>query len=251
MWHLPLTFLAGLIGEGYATVIGSGGVLIQFALATLGLPLATVVATDIGGAQGADWGIIVASARSIWNNKKMLAMLTFPTLLGGITGTTFLVYIPVTLLKIVLIVGLSTLFTYVLIGKKAELVAFESLEIRPKKYPLIFLVMLVLGVYGNVSGVGSGTFAKFAYLSLLRISFVESLGIASIIALPATIYSVVITGWSGFIAWPYFLMIFIGAFLGANFVARHVRTIPERYLRSLLLVVISLYLLYLIASLIA
>lgn len=30
LWHLPVVFLAGLIGEGYATIVGSGGVLIQF-----------------------------------------------------------------------------------------------------------------------------------------------------------------------------------------------------------------------------
>ncbi len=238
-----------MVGEGYATVIGSGGVLIQFTLAALGLPLATVVATDIGAAQGADWGILVATKRSVWKNKRTLLMLAAPTTLGGIVGTTFLISIPLMLLKIVLIIGLSALLAYVLVGPKTELAAFENIEISARQYPLIFTVMFVLGVYGNVSGVGVGTFAKFAYLSLLRISFVESLGIASIIALPAAVYSVIVTGISGLIAWSYFAMIFIGAFLGANFVAKHVRKIPEAYLRGLLLVVITLYLLYLVANL--
>lgn len=248
-WHLSIVFLAGLIGEGYATIVGSGGVLIQFTLVTLGLPLAMVVATDIGGASGADWGIIAASSRNIWKNKKVLFMLATPTLVGGIIGSTFLIYIPIVLLKVVLIIGLTVLLTYMLIGKKAEFQAFENLDISRRKYPLVFLVMLVLGIYGNVSGVGSGTFAKFAYLSLLRISFVESLGIASIIALPATIYSVIATGLSGLIAWPYFAMIFLGAFVGANFVAKHIRKVSEKYLRTFLILIISIYLIYLISSL--
>lgn len=251
LWHLPLVFLAGLVGEGYATIVGSGGVLIQFTLAMLGLPLAMVVATDIGGASGADWGIIAASSRNILKNKKVLLMLATPTLIGGIIGSTFLIYIPVVLLKIVLIVGLTALLTYVLIGKKAEIQAFENLDISARKYLFVFLVMLVLGVYGNVSGVGSGTFAKFAYLTLLRISFIESLGIASVIALPATIYSIIATGLAGLIAWPYFVMIFMGAFIGANFVAKHARKVPERYLRILLMSIISLYLIYLASSLIS
>lgn len=249
LWHLPIVFLAGLIGEGYATIVGSGGVLIQFVLAAIGLPLAVVVATDIGGSQGADLGIIAASSRNIWNNKKLLLLLATPVFIGGIIGTIFLIYIPVTLLKIVLIVGLALLLVWMFIGKKAELQTFESLDISMQKYPLIFLAMFVLGVYGNVSGVGVGTFQKFAFLSLLRVSFIESLGISSIVALPAGIFSIIATGISGLIAWPYFFVIMLGSFIGANFVARHVQKVPEKYLRILLVAIICLYLTYLVLSL--
>lgn len=251
LWHVPVVFLAGLVGEGYATIIGSGGVLIQFVLVTLGLPLAVVVATDIGGSQGADLGIIAASSGGIWKNRKVLFLLAFPLLIGGIIGTIFLIYIPVALLKLVLIVGLVLLLPYLIAGKKKELQAFAGLDISARQYPLVFLVMLVLGIYGNVSGVGSGTFQKFAFLSLLRVSFVESLGISSIITLPAGIFSIVATGMSGLIAWPYFVMILVGSFIGGNVVARHVRKIPEQYLRALLITIISLYLIYLVVSVIS
>src|SRR3989344_4934066 len=100
--HLVVVFFAGLIGEGYATIIGSGGVLIQFVLAALGLPLAVVVATDIGGSQGAELGVIAASKKNIWNNRKALLLLATPLLVGGVVGTLFLIYIPVLLLKVVL-----------------------------------------------------------------------------------------------------------------------------------------------------
>jgi uncharacterized protein len=247
--HLLASFFAGLVGEGYATIVGSGGVLIQFVLATLGLPLAVVVATDIGGSQGADLGIIAASSRKILQNKKTLLMLAAPVFIGGVVGTLFLIYIPVTLLKLVLIVGLSMLLVYILIGKKAEIQAFENINLSFARYSLVFLVMFVLGVYGNISGVGSGTFNRFAYLSLLRVSFVESLGLTSLIALPATLFSTVVTAMSGLIAWPYFLAIFVGSFIGANFMARHARKVPENYLRALLIVVIVLYLAYLVYGL--
>ncbi len=248
-WHLLFAFLAGLIGEGYAALVGSGGVLIQFTLATLGLPLAVLVATDIGGSQGADLGIIAASSRKMLNNKKLLFMLTLPVFIGGVVGTIFLVYIPVLLLKAVLIIGLSLLLMYILIGKKAELQAFENINLSWRRYSLIFVVMFVLGIYGNVSGVGVGTFNRFAYASLLRIGFVESLGITSLIVIPATLFSTIVTGISGLIAWPYFIMIFVGSFIGANFVSRHIRKVPEKYLRTLLLTLVILYLVYLVCSL--
>lgn len=248
-WHLPFAFLAGLIGEGYATLVGSGGVLIQFTLATLGLPLAVVVATDIGGSQGADLGVIAASSRKMWNNKKLLLMLALPVFVGGVVGTIFLVYIPVLLLKAVLIIGLSLLLMYVVIGKKAELQAFENIHLSWHRYPLIFVVMFILGIYGNVSGVGVGTFNRFAYVSLLRVGFIESLGLASLIALPATLFSTIVTAMSGLITWPYFIMIFVGSFIGANFMSRHIRKVPEKYLKTLLISLIVLYLAYLVYSL--
>ena len=43
--HLVVVFFAGLIGEGYATVIGSGGVLIQFVLAALAARKALISAS--------------------------------------------------------------------------------------------------------------------------------------------------------------------------------------------------------------
>jgi len=249
IWHLVLAFFAGLIGEGYATLVGSGGVLIQFTLAAIGLPLAVVVATDIGGSQGADFGIIAASSRKILNNKRLLFLLAAPVFIGGVVGTIFLVYIPVALLKAVLIIGLSLLLVYILMGRRAELQTFEHIHLSWHRYPLIFVVMFVLGVYGNISGVGVGTFNRFAYVSLLRVGFVESLGLTSLIALPPTLFSTIFTGMSGLIAWPYFITIFIGSFVGANFVSRYIRNVPEKYLRALLLTVIAFYLAYLVQSL--
>ncbi len=249
IWHILVAFFSGLVGEGYATLVGSGGVLIQFALAGLSLPLVMVVATDIGGSQGADLGILAASSKKLFNNKELLIKLALPVTAGGIVGTLFLIYIPVLLLKAVLIVGLSLLLMYVLIGKKAEIQAFENIHLSWQRYPLVFLVMFVLGVYGNVSGVGVGTFNRFAYVSLLRVGFIESLGLTSLIGLPATLFSTIVTGMSGLIAWPYYFSIFFGSFIGAHVVSRYVRRVPEHYLRALLLTVIVFYLTYLIYSL--
>ncbi len=248
LWHLPAVFMAGLIGEGYATVIGSGGILIQFVLVSLGMPLSAVVATDIAGSTGANFGIITASPRSIWKNKKLLLLLTVPCLIGGVIGTLFLIYIPVLWLKYIIIAGLVLLLFYMFLGKQAETRMVETLEINPKQYPLLFAVVGFLGLYGNVSGVGVGTFQKVSFVSILRITFADSLGIGTISSLPAQVFSIVVTAITGLIAWPYFLALFLGSYVGANFVTRYVRKIPDIYLRSLLVILAILYLTYLISS---
>ncbi len=248
LWHLPVVFLAGLVGEGYAVVIGSGGILIQFALAALGLPLPVVIATDIAGCLGSNAGVIAATPRSIWNNRKLLLMLGIPALLGGIVGTIFLIKISITILTYVLIVALIGLLSYMMFARKFEPQTPESLQIGLKQYPLVSGIMFGLGVHGNISGVGTGTFEKIAFTSLLRLKVADGIGISYIIDLPTTIFSLVVTAIAGLISWPYLLTLWVGNFIGSHYVAKHIRKIPDGYLRILLMIITVCYLVYLISS---
>jgi uncharacterized membrane protein YfcA len=246
LWHLPVVFLAGLAAEGYGTIIGSGGVLIQFVLAALGMPLPVVVATDIAGTIGGNVGVIAATPRTIWDSKKLLIMLTLPFFLGGMLGTVFLIYISLTLLKWVLVAGLIGLLACMLGRKEAPPQAAETLEIDSRKYPILFIIMLILGVYSNTSGVGAGSFQRLALLSILQITIVDGMGINCIVELPGGIFSLVVTAASGLIAWPYLFALWAGAFLGGKYAVTYARRIPDVYLRTLLVFVVALYLAYLI-----
>ena len=251
LWHLPVTFLAGLVGEGYATAIGSGGVLIQFALAALGLPLANVVATDLAGCMGADAGIlsVLMAPRKIWNKRKLFLQLTIPITLGGITGTFFLIHVPAKTLTYILIIGLSLLLLHLLVGKQKTLQSLDELHIGRRQYTLLFIVLFVLGVYGNISGVGSGTFMKLVFISMLRISVIESMGIGTLVTLPAALFSLGATATAGLILWPYCLTLWISTFIGARYMVGVVRKVPNSWLRGLLMGVVSLYLIWLLVSL--
>ncbi len=246
-WHLPVVFVAGLIGEGYGTVIGSGGILIQFTLAGLGMPLPSVVATDIAGTIGANVGVITASPSNTWSNKKLLLLLGIPLFIGGICGTIFLVHIPALWLKRALIVSLILLLIHMAFGKKGRpLQPPHTVQIRLRHYPAFCVLLFVLGVYGNVICAGAGTFEKLAFVSLLRLSFADSLGICNLIGLPAGVFSLIVTGVTGLIAWPYLIPLWLGTFLGGHHVTRHVRKIPNHYLQAALVLIVVLYLAYLI-----
>lgn len=249
VWHLPLVFLVGVIAEGYGTVVGSGGILIQFVLASLGMPLTSVVATDIAGAMGANVGVIAALPRNIWSNRKLLILLAVPLLLGGVIGTLFLIYIPVSIFRYILIAALVFLLVNMFLKKQTILQPIASLNIDLRHYPLLFGWMCVLGVYGNMIGVGVGTFKKLSFVSLFRLSFADSLGMSNIIDLPAALFSFGATAFLGLIAWPYMLVLWLGTFLGAHHVTRYIRKIPNRYLNAALILITLLYLVYLLVSL--
>jgi uncharacterized protein len=175
--------------------------------------------------------------------------LTVPLFLGGIAGTLFLLYVPSDILKYVLIVGLSLLLVRLFVEKQKILRALEDVHIDIKHYPLLFIVLFVIGVYGNVSGVGFGTFLKLILLSILRISVYDSISVGSIIALPASIFSFVTTAMAGLIVWPYCLTLWVGTFIGGRYVTKFAQKVPDHYMRWLLITIISLYLIWLIVSL--
>jgi uncharacterized membrane protein YfcA len=126
----------------------------------------------------------------------------------------------------------------------------EELKINKKKYTLLGSTMLGLGIYANVSGVGAGTFQKMIYTSLLRIKFIDGLGISNIIYFPPTIFSIIVTAIAGLLAWPYMITLWVGTFVGSHHVVKYIKRVPDTYLRNLLSVLVVLYLMYLIWSLI-
>lgn len=246
LWHLPIVFLAGLIGEGYGTVIGSGGILIQFVLAFLGLPLQQVVASDIAGAMGANVGVISASGRTPWNNKRLLVGLMIPLLIGDIAGALFLVHASTGVLRGVIIAALMFVLGCMFIQKRESHENPESVRLSKKMYVFLCIQLVALGWYGNSVGVGSGTFSKLILSGMLRISVADSIALSQIIGLPGGIIFLIVAAANGLLVWPYIAALWAGSFIGSRTVTRHIRKIPDGFLRQLLVVVTVLYLVYLI-----
>ena len=252
LWHLPVVFLAGLIGQGYGTIVGGAGVLIQLTLTTLGLPLASVVATDLAGCWGAAIGVMSASLpiKTAWRKRKLLLLLALPILLGGILGTFFLMHTSTVLLSYVLIIGLSLLLVHVLRQKKTAVRTAEEFHFDMRHYPLIFVILFVMGVYENVSGVGSGAFLRLIFISFFHVSVVDGLGIGNFIYMPSGLYFLAATAWAGLIVWPYCVALWFGTYIGGRYATLFARKIPNHYLRWLLIAVVSAYLVWLIISLV-
>lgn len=242
LWHLPLLFLTGFVAESYGTVVGSGGVLIQFVLTTLGLPLNMVVANDIAGAIGSSVGVLAASKHKPLKNNTLVFLLAIPFFIGGIIGTLALINLPIVLLKSVLVIGMILLLLVMLKGDNGPSTSAHSLQIPARYYPGIILVMILLGAQSTASGVGSGTFQKIALLGILRLTFADSLLLNNLVSLPAGIFFLILTAYSGLLVWPYVVSLWLGTFIAGVYATRFVHRVPDRYLRWLLIAVTVLYL---------
>lgn len=244
-WHVPLVFLTGLFAEGYGAIVGGGSILTQFVLVSLGMPLNSVVATDIAAVIATDLGIFVEVKGRVLKQKKLLILLGLSLFIGGVFGTYLLSNIEVEMIKNTMVVALIFLLVYYLWNHK-KFKEVKTPHITLGKGFLLFGFMLLLGLYSNLISMGEGTFAKLAMIVIFGMSFVGSHGIKSLAILPTRVYSFVVTVTLGLIAWPYLLTLWVSNFLAGKYATKFIKKIPEVYLRRVLLCVVCAYLLLLL-----
>lgn len=242
-WHLPIIFLAGLIGETIGSIIGGGSIVMISTQTFLGVPLQSAIATDNAAALGTEAGILSETHRKIRRRKRLILWMFIPIMLGGIIGTTFLLAAPVDLIK------------YLMIGAVIYLL-FHSYFLKSRisphmlnkwKYPLLFIVLFIIGLYNNFIGVGEGTFSKVALMTILGLTFIESHGFKTIAMVPIRLYSLVVTAFASLIVWPYLLVFWIATFLAGKYSTKFIKEIPEQYFKPALTMVSIVFIGYLIA----
>lgn len=248
LWHLPIVFLAGLIWEGYGVVVGSWGILIQFVLLSLWMPLPAVIATDLAGCLGSITGVFTSLPKHTWWNKRLLLILAVPSFVGGIIGTIFLTQISPRLLACIVILGLFMLLIHALFSRQKAVNKVHEVKISSKQIPLIGAIMATLGFYANISGVWAGTFRKMSYMSLLKVSVKDSIGLSNAIDFPWFTFSFVVTAIAGLIVWPYLIALILGTYIGSRFAIGQVKKISDAYLRILLIFLTVVYLVFLISK---
>lgn len=242
-WHLPLIFLAGLIGEGYGSLIGGGSIVMQATQVFLGVPVQSAIATDNAAALGTEAGILSETHKKVAKNKKLILWMFLPIALGGIIGTWFLLSISQNVIKLVMIAAILYLLlhSYYLKDK------VQSKQASKWKYALLFVFLFIIGLYNNFIGIGEGTFSKIALMLILGLTFVESHGLKTVAMVPIRVYSLIVTGFVGLIVWPYLITFWVSNFLAGKYATKFVKKIPDTYMKTSLTIISVIFILYLIA----
>jgi uncharacterized membrane protein YfcA len=231
-WHLLVLLLVGFIAEAYGTLFGGGSILMIPMLTALGIPLQTAVAMDNAAAIGTEAGIVSETQEKIKQHKRLIAWMFVPLALGGVIGTYLLLSAPVEFIKYLMIAAALYLLVHTY---------FVKPRLRPHafdrwKYPLLFVVMLIIGLYNNYIGVAEGTFSKIAIMTILGLSFMESHGLKTIAMVPIRLYSLVVTAIAGLIIWPYLFTLWIATFAAGKYATKSIKRVPEGYLKTALTV---------------
>jgi uncharacterized membrane protein YfcA len=245
-WHLIIVFMSGLIGEGYGAVIGSGSVVTQFALISLGVPLRQTIAIDIAGSMGTSAGILAAESKVAWRNRKLVAIQGLPMLVGAGFGLAFLTDVPADAFRWFVIAALGITFVLAVRIRNTVPTGLDELGMSRRHHIAFFAAMVFLGAYSTGISVGVGTISRVIVLGILGIGFADSMAVGSAAILPVRLLALVVTALSGLIVWPYVLTLWVSSFIAGSTVMRLSRKVPERWLRLTLLAVTLVYLVYLI-----
>lgn len=223
-------------------MVGGGSLVTQPALLLVGVPLQSTIAIDAAAPIATEAGILSETYKDVLRNKKLTLMLAAPVILGGILGTHLLITTSPQTIKYVMVASIFLILGNALLSNKRP----KSAQIKKSNYVLMFIFMFVISIYTIFIGLGEGTFGRLALMFTLGLSFIESQGISAAAKMPARAYSLVVTGFAGFIIWPYLLTFWCSNFIAGKYATKLLKKLPDKYMKTIMVVVSIAFAVYLL-----
>ena len=241
-WHIPLLFLAGLVGESFGALIGGGSIVTLPALLFVGAPLQSAIAMNNSAALGTEAGILSETWQKVLAHKKLVLIMMIPLTLGGVIGTWLLLTVSATIIKYLVVAAVIFVLVHAYYPKNN----FNANSISKLNYALLIVFLFLVGIYTNFIAAGEGTFSKIGLMSILGLSFIQSQGLKSTATMLPRIYSLIVTGVAGLIVWPYLLTKWCANFLAGKYATKFAKKIPDTYMKSALTVMSIFFIIYLL-----
>lgn len=210
---------------------------------SMGLPIKSAIATGTTGGLGTEAGVLSETYPQVIANKRLTLKIALPYTLGGIVGVWVLLHVPQAIIKDIMIAAVVLVLLHSFHARKQR----KSQHLGKTQNALLFLFMFLASVYGSIAP-GEGTFSKFALMSVLGLTFLQSQGIKSAATVPARIYTMLATSIAGLVVWPYAMTLWVSTFVGSKYATRIAKRIPDKYLRALLAAVSIAFVAYLLLS---
>lgn len=232
--------LAGLFAGFINTLAGGGSMLSLPALMMLGMPADVANATNRVGVLLQS----IAGAKGFRDNDKLdsgaILPVLAPTLLGSLAGSLAASYLPVWLLKPVLLGAMVTMALIMVIkpgvvappeGTKAE---------RLKDKPGAAIGLFLAGVYGGFVQAGVGFILIAALAGGLRYDLVRSNALKLVCTAIFSVVALVVFVARGQVLWIPGLILAAGTVAGAMASVRFAISVPQTTLKWILFVMVSL-----------
>jgi len=224
------SFVAGFVDA----IAGGGGLITVPALLAVGLPPHTMLATNKGQATfGA-----VSSATSFWMkggvDKPRAPIGFFFGFAGSVIGASVVLLVPNGPLKPIVLALLVTAAALILWPKKRR-------EITPHKISRLWTIPIALGIgfYDGFFGPGTGSLLIVAFVLVYGDALTRASGNAKIVNLGSNVGALLLFTLRGAvlfnIAIPMAVANALGAFTGARFAMKH----GDRFVRAVVVVVVS------------
>ena len=236
VWDAILVGLAGLAAGAINAVVGSGTLITFPTLLAVGLPpVVANVSNTVGlvpGGVAAAWGY----RRELAGQRSRVFRLASATVLGASLGAVLLLALPES--SFVAVVPVLIVLGCVLVVIQPWLLRRVGERRRPHHGgPLVWLLVLLIGVYGGYLGAGQGVLL----IAVLGLGLDETLqrvnGTKNVLAAVANFVAGVIFVTVADVNWAAAGLIAVGATVGALLGAGVARRLPEMLLRGIVVAV--------------
>jgi uncharacterized membrane protein YfcA len=231
---------AGLLGGFINTLAGGGSMLTLPALMMLGMPADIANATNRVGVLLQS----LTSAKGFKDNDRLdssaVGPILVPTLIGALIGSIAASYLPVGLLKPVLL-GAMVSMAVIMLVRPDTMAPPEGTAVKKlKDSPGGMAALFVAGVYGGFVQAGVGFILIAALAGSLRYDLVRTNALKTVCTAVFSGVALIVFVIRGQVMWVPGLILAVGTVIGAMISVRFAITVSQNTLKWLLLVMVTL-----------
>jgi uncharacterized membrane protein YfcA len=240
----PLTILglvlAGLFGGFINTIAGGGSMLTLPALMMLGMPADIANATNRVGV----FLQSLTSAKGFKDKDRLdsaaIGPILVPTLIGALVGSLAASYLPVWLLKPVLL-GAMVLMAVLMLARPDTISPPEGTKPKNlKETPAAVVALFIAGLYGGFVQAGVGFILIAALAGSLRYDLVRTNALKTVCTGVFSGVALVVFAVRGQVLWVPGLILATGTVIGAMISVRFAIKVSQNTLKWLLLIMVTM-----------
>ncbi|MFM2304807.1 MAG: hypothetical protein RLZZ135_2219 [Cyanobacteriota bacterium] len=239
-----LLFGTAFLAGGLNAVAGGGSFITFPTLIFTGIAPITANATNNTAMWVAGLASVGAYHQDLQTERRLMAILSIPSLIGGVIGSIALLYTRPDVFKQLipyLLLVATTIFVFGESFKRwLQSVSQKSLS-APGSMLKLVLVQLIISIYGGFFGAGIGILmlATLTFSGIKNIHVMNALKV--VLATFVNGVAIIPFIFAGAIVWPQALLMSVGGSLGSYIIARFARKLrPEIVRRFVLIVAISM-----------
>lgn len=237
-WQGLLVLLAGVGAGTINTVVGSGTLITFPVLLAVGLPPVTANVTNtLGLAPGSLSGAIGYRAELV-GQRRRTAVLALASLVGGLVGAILLLTLPAKAFNTVVpvLIALALVLVVAQPWLSRQMARRAGAE-RTKVTPLLWVAVLLTGVYGGYFGAAQGVILIAVMGVLLTESLQRINATKNVLAMVANTVAALVFVFTAHIDWAAAALVAAGAVTGGVIGARVGRRLSPVVLRVIIVVV--------------
>lgn len=233
---LASLFLAGLVGGLYGASVGSGSLVTLPFLILFGIPIHSAVATNRFSALFLEIGGAARYLREKTIPIRISILVAIAAAIGAFFGAHALVSVPENVLNILASAMLLLVLFFLLFHRR---IGMRETGKRRFGSTVLFLLTLVVGIYGGFFGAGFGTFLMMI-LVLHGLTFVRSASVSRVAGVFESLVATILFVSHGLVYFQEGVALAAGTLLGAWMGAGVAVRKGNPYVRLLLILIILL-----------